>query len=157
RSTCTSFRAVSQMGKDGGSRWTSLTQPACRHSIARRQISPSQFVATLPPEPFFGGPGLDRAAALRPHPAASAKLPTDSGPLQRKWLDGLPELTAVGKLSWSPVSNPELFRGLDGDSPRFSAIEPVTADARSAFPLLAVLDAADAPLFAAALSLARWH
>jgi NAD+ diphosphatase len=114
-------------------------------------------VTTSPPEPFFGGPGLDRADALRADPAAIAKLATGSGALQLKWLDGLPELTPDGKLSWSPISNPELFLGLDGDSPRFSAIEPVTADARSAFPLLAVLDAADAPLFAAALSLARWH
>lgn len=111
----------------------------------------------LPPEPFFSGPGLDRADALRADAAALEALAAGAGALQLKWHEGLPALTADGKLAWEPPSNPQIFLGFDGESARFSAIENVTAEARAAFPLMAVLDATDAPLFAAALSLARWH
>jgi NAD+ diphosphatase len=52
---------------------------------------------------------------------------------------------------------PELFLGFDGETPCFSAIEPVAPDARAAFPLMALLNRDDAPLFASALSLSRWH
>ena len=111
----------------------------------------------LPPEPFFSGPGLDRADALRADAAALEALAAGERALQLKWREGLPALTDDGKLVWEPPSNPQLFLGFDGESARFSAIEDVTADARTAFPLMAALDAADAPLFAASLSLARWH
>ena len=111
----------------------------------------------LPPEPLFSGPGLDRADALRADEAALQALGASTGALQLKWHDGLPELTPEGRLVWEPPSGPELFLGFDGDSARFSAIEDVTADARSAFPLMTLLHVDDAPLFAAALSLARWH
>ena len=54
---------------------------------------------------------------------------------------------------------PPLFLGLDHGSPRFSALpdgeSPVTAFAH--FQLLSLLDATEAPTFAAALSLANWH
>jgi NAD+ diphosphatase len=114
-------------------------------------------MTNLPPEPFFSGPGLNRADALRADAEALrdlAKLPSAS---QLKWRDGLPELTPEGRLDWAPLSNPDLFLGFDGENPRFSAIEPASAGAFSAFPLMALLDEHDAPLFAAALSLARWH
>jgi NAD+ diphosphatase len=111
----------------------------------------------LPPEPFFSGPGLDRADALRADAIALQALAAGAGALQLKWQDGLPALTPEGRLVWEAPSNPELFLGFDSESARFSAIEDVTADARSAFPLMALLSADDAPLFAAALSLARWH
>lgn len=111
----------------------------------------------LPPEPFFSGPGLDRADALRADEAALRSLAVGHGALQLKWSDGLPELTAEGRLVWELPSTPELFLGFDGESARFSSIENVTADARAAFPLMALLHADDAPLFAAALSLTRWH
>lgn len=58
---------------------------------------------------------------------------------------------------WGSASNADLFLGLEAGSPRFSAIESVTPDARAAFPVMALLHSADAPLFAAALSLSRWH
>ena len=111
----------------------------------------------LPPEPFFSGPGLDRADALRANEAALQALATGAGALQLKWEEGLPQLTSDGRLSWAEPSNAELFLGFDGNSARFSAIEDVTADARAAFPLIALLSREDAPLFAAALSLSRWH
>ena len=111
----------------------------------------------LPLDPFFSGPGLDRADALRADEAALRGLAQSSDARQLRWSDGLPLLTPGGRLDWGEASDPQLFLGFSGESPRFSAIEAVSADARSAFPLMALLNADDAPLFAAALSLARWH
>jgi NAD+ diphosphatase len=111
----------------------------------------------LLPEPFFSGPGLDRADALRADEAALRELAAHPNALELQWCDALPELTADGKLTWAQPTRPDLFLGLDGDEPRFSAIETVSADFRQVFPLLGMLDGQDAPLFAAALSLARWH
>ena len=111
----------------------------------------------LPPEPFFSGPGLDRADALRADDAALQAFTTSPDALQLEWRDGLPSLSDDGHLVWAKVTRPELFLGLDGQSPRFSAIEPVAANAFSPFPLMTLLDDGDAPLFAAAMSLGRWH
>jgi len=111
----------------------------------------------LRPEPFFTGSGLDRADHLRGDESAIRAIAAGPGARQLKLLEGLPELDEDGRLAWTKVTDPALFLGFDGDSPRFSAIADVTADARSAFPLMALLDRDDAPLFAAALSLARWH
>jgi NAD+ diphosphatase len=111
----------------------------------------------LPPEPFFSGPGLDRADALRADPDALKRLAQDPAALQLRWHDALPELTPDGKLKWARPTKPDLFLGLDSNAPRFSAIEDVSADARQVLPLIASLDGKDAPLFAAALSLSRWH
>lgn len=110
-----------------------------------------------PPEPFFGGPGLDRADALRADPDALKGLAVDPLARQLKWDGGLPALSDGGQLEWQGVDAPDLFLGFDRKSPCFSAIENVTAHARVAFPLMALLDGGDAPLFAAALSLSRWH
>ena len=111
----------------------------------------------LPLEPFFSGPGLDRADALRADEAAIARLAADPSARQLQWRDALPGLGEDGRLTWTGVSNPQLFLGFDGELPCFSSIEDVTADARAAFPLMSLLNPDDAPLFAAALSLARWH
>lgn len=111
----------------------------------------------LPPEPFFSGPGLDRADALRADDVALQALAADPRARQLKWRDELPELDTEGRLVWETPSNPELFLGFDGSVPCFSSIEAVAPNAWSAFPLMAALHAEDAPLFAAALSLARWH
>lgn len=108
-------------------------------------------------EPFFSGSGLDRADQLRANSEALSSLAERSDARQLMWRDGLPAVDDRGRLMWEPVSNAVLFLGLDQRSPCFSAVEPVTIDARAAFPLIAILDAADAPLFAAALSLGRWH
>jgi NAD+ diphosphatase len=111
----------------------------------------------LPPEPFFSGPGLDRADALRADEAALSALTAHPGALELQWQEALPQLTPDGRLVWRPPTNPELFLGLDGEAPRFSAIEKVNADFRQVLPTIALLDASDAPLFAAVMSLARWH
>ena len=52
-----------------------------------------------------------------------------------------------------------MFLGFNGRSPRFSSLPDGNApiDARAHFQLLSLLDAADAPTFAAAMSLANWH
>jgi NAD+ diphosphatase len=63
----------------------------------------------------------------------------------------------AGRLIWSELSDPSLFLGLAGDAARFSAIAEPATQPFKVMPLLAQLDAADAPLFAAAMSLARWH
>ena len=111
----------------------------------------------MPPEPFFSGASLDRADALRANEQELEALARRADARQLQWRDGLPQLDSDGRLIWGSPSNADLFLGLEAGSPRFSAIESVTGDARSAFPLMALLHSSDAPLFAAALSLARWH
>ena len=111
----------------------------------------------LPLDPFFSGAGLDRADALRADEAAVAALAARADARELKWADGLPELTPEGRLAWQPIAGGEIFLGLDGTIPCFSAVPETRPDAWSAFPLLAILDDREAPLFAAALSLARWH
>lgn len=109
------------------------------------------------PEPFFAGPGLDRADAARAEPERIAEFARN--PLAREllWQDGLPVLSPEGALQWRAITDPALFLGLDGDAPRFSAYQPEIGSGPAVFSMLANLSAADAPLFAAALSLARWH
>jgi NAD+ diphosphatase len=111
----------------------------------------------LPLSPYFSGPGLDRADALRADPGALAALAGHPDARQLLWAEGLPLIDEDGRLCWSELTDPALFLGLDGDAPRFSAIATNGSDSRAAFPRLAELHADDAPLFAAALSLAGWH
>ena len=111
----------------------------------------------LPPEPFFSGAGLDRADALRGDQAALQALAERTDARELQWHAGLPVLSPDGRLSWGGASQPELFLGLEAGSPRYSAIQPVVPDAPSAFGAMALLHTDDAPLFAAALSLSRWH
>ncbi len=113
--------------------------------------------SAIRPEPFFSGPGLDRADALRASPVKIAELAAREDARELLWNDGIPAIDESGNLLWGPVSEPRLFLGLDGNAPRFSAIADPALQAFSVMPLLAQLRAADAPLFAAAVSLARWH
>jgi NAD+ diphosphatase len=111
----------------------------------------------LPPEIFFAGPGIDRADALRGQPErlqALAELPTAR---QLVWADGLPALDQEGRLCWEQVSDPALFLGLDEEVPCFSPVASGSGDLRAQFGALAHLSASEAPLFAAATSLAAWH
>lgn len=109
------------------------------------------------PEPFFSGPGLDRADALRASPDRIAELALRDDARELLWRDGIPAIDESGSLLWGPVSEPPLFLGLDGNAPRFSAIADPSAQAFGVMPLLARLKPSNAPLFAAAVSLARWH
>lgn len=114
----------------------------------------------MPPEPFFSGPGLDRADHLRAQPDAIRQLASHPAALQLVWENGAPAIGELGRLSWQAVSGaPPLFLGLDGNAPRFSHLPDGSAavDARAHFQLLSLVDASEAPTFAAALSLANWH
>jgi len=111
----------------------------------------------LPPDSFFAGPGLDRADALRGQPEALARLQEDPRALELVWSEGLPAIDEAGHLQWQPLTTPDLFLGLADGSPRYSPALPFEGDARARFNALAHLSAADAPLFAAALSLSSWH
>jgi NAD+ diphosphatase len=111
----------------------------------------------LPPDAYFSGPGLDRADALRADADALAALRGHPDARQLLWADGIPLVGEDGRLCWSELTDPALFLGLDAGAPRFSAIATKGSDSRAAFPRLAELHADDAPLFAAALSLAGWH
>jgi NAD+ diphosphatase len=114
----------------------------------------------LPPEPFFSGPGLDRADHLRADPGAIAALLDHPEAMALTWDNDAPAVDDRGKLCWQPTSGePPLFLGFDGTKPRFSDLPDGSApiDVRAHIQRLGVLDAADAPIFAAALSLANWH
>lgn len=111
----------------------------------------------MPPEAFFSGPGLDRADALRAWPEALAELAQREDARELVWREGLPAMDDTGALIWQDISEPSLFLGLDGEAPRFSPLAEPAGMAFSVLPLIAQLDGRDAPLFAAALSLARWH
>jgi NAD+ diphosphatase len=108
-------------------------------------------------DPFFAGPGLDRADSARANSEQLAEL--SRSPLARElvWKDGLPAIGEDGALEWREVSEPSLFLGLSGQEPRFSPLQEEVASGPAVFALLASLRESDAPLFAAALSLARWH
>ena len=110
----------------------------------------------MPPDPFFAGPGLDRADLLRAQPERLAELAARPDARQLQWAQGLPVLDEAGRLAWSAVEDPDLFLGLKDGSPCFAAF-PGDAPPGVAFGLLAQLDETDAPLFACALSLANWH
>ena len=111
----------------------------------------------MPPDAFFSGPGLDRADYLRSRPDELSALSARDDARELVWRDGLPAMDHVGRLIWKSITDAPLFLGLDGDAPRFSALAEPAAMAFSVLPLIAELEAGDAPLFAAALSLARWH
>ena len=114
----------------------------------------------LPPDPFFAGEGLDRADHLRADPEAIFALLRHEASQQLLWENGAPAVDEGGKLRWGPIDgSPAVLLGLNHGSPRFSALPDgdAPANAYAHFQLLSLLDAAEAPTFAAALSLANWH
>jgi NAD+ diphosphatase len=114
----------------------------------------------LPPEPFFTGEGLDRADHLRADPAAIAELCGGLEARQLVWHEGAPAIDELGRLRWQPVEgSPPLLLGISQGAARFSALPDGDAPATpyAHFQLLGLLDAGEAPTFAAALSLANWH
>lgn len=111
----------------------------------------------MPPEPFFSGSGLDRADLMRSDPHTLRLLAGRDDALELVWNDGLPAISEDGRLAWRAIDSPDLFLGVDGDSPRFSALQDAVGDVRAAFATVGLLDPAEAPTYAAALSLAAWH
>lgn len=114
----------------------------------------------MPPDPFFAGDGLDRADHLRTDPQAIAELCRHRDARQLVWDNGAPAIDDQGGLRWEAVTGePPVLLGLTDGQPRFSTLPDGEApvDARAHFQLLGLLDAAQAPIFAAALSLANWH
>ena len=114
----------------------------------------------MPTDPFFAGEGLDRADHLRADPSAIAALREQDDARELAWENGAPRVDGEGKLRWLPLAgDAPLFLGLDKGAPRFSKLPDGKApiDARAHFALLQLLDPAEAPVFAAALSLANWH
>jgi NAD+ diphosphatase len=111
----------------------------------------------LRPSPFFSGPGLDRADPVRADPGRLEQLACNSSAKQLVWKDGLPEIGHDGSLVWRDVDEPHLFLGLDGESPCFCSLQPEIAAGPAVYMLAGSVSPAHAPLFAAALSLARWH
>ena len=109
------------------------------------------------PEPFFSGPGIDRADQVRVDEARLAEIANREDGLQLQWRDGLPAIGADGRLEWQPAASSDLFLGIQDGAPRFSATEQPHANARAAFDTIGLLRDDEAPLFAAALSLAWWH
>jgi NAD+ diphosphatase len=111
----------------------------------------------LPPDAFFSGRGLDRADVLRSDPARVAALAADGRARELVWDGDHPAFGADGGLVWRQVAEPALFLGFDGEVPCFSPVPARFGDSRAVFALLADLRPEAAPVFAAALSLARWH
>ena len=109
------------------------------------------------PEPFFSGPGIDRADQVRVDQARLAEIASRDDGLQLLWRDGLPAVGEDGRLEWKLATSSELFLGMKDGRPRFSASEQPHANARAAFDTIGALSFEEAPLFAAALSLAWWH
>lgn len=109
------------------------------------------------PEPFFSGRGLDRADPLRADPTAIAALAERPHARELVWEGCLPGIAEDGSLLWKPVTKPELFLGFEGEEPRFTAIPETVEGARAAFGVMVNLSPAEAPIFAAALSLGGWH
>ena len=111
----------------------------------------------MPPEPFFAGPGIDCADALRNRPDAVADLLASPEARGMVWDGGVPGLNSAGTLVWAAVRGDEpLFLGLDDGAPRFASL-PAVAAGPAARAILGQLAPTDAPLFAAALSLSSWH
>lgn len=109
------------------------------------------------PEPFFSGPGIDRADQVRVDAVRLAEVASREGGLQLLWRDGLPAVGEDGKLEWEPAASVDLFLGIQDGVPRFSETVTPHTNARAAFDIIGTLSGGEAPLFAAALSLAWWH
>ena len=70
------------------------------------------------PEPFFSGPGIDRADQVRVDPLRLSEL-TGAGARQLVWSDGLPAVGEDGRLKWQPASATELFLGIQDGQLRY--------------------------------------
>src|SRR6185369_15254184 len=157
RSIYISLRERSRSALAGGSRSPSWAGRGFRRCTARLSSWPSATISALLPDAFFAGPGLDRADHLRFDEEELKRIAQSPAARELVWSEGLPSIDQDGRLQLQPVQDPKLFLGLTTDAPIYSPLQDEFADAWKAFGLLAILDPADSPTFAAALSLARWH
>ncbi|QNM83845.1 NAD(+) diphosphatase [Sphingomonas sabuli] len=111
----------------------------------------------MQPDVFFAGAGLDRADAARADAELLSSYARSPLAAELVWADGLPAVSQGGDLLWQPVGDGALFLGLDGDRPRFSPLQATVGGWPAVMPLVGCLSPAQAPIFAAAMSLARWH
>ncbi|NUT00688.1 MAG: hypothetical protein HOP96_06910, partial [Sphingomonas sp.] len=102
------------------------------------------------PEPFFSGPGIDRADQVRVDEGRLADLASGDGVRELVWRDGLPAVGPDGKLEWQAPTSTDLFLGIQDGQPRFSATKQPHANARAAFDTIGALSEDEAPLFASA-------
>lgn len=109
------------------------------------------------PDPFFAGPGLDRADPARGDSEQLERFAGHPSARELVWNEGVPAIAPDGSLEWREASNTDLFLGLSAETPCFCALQDEVAPGPAVIPLLGTLKPSDAPLFAAALSLARWH
>ncbi|HEX2624611.1 MAG TPA: NADH pyrophosphatase, partial [Sphingomicrobium sp.] len=66
----------------------------------------------MPLEPFFAGPGIDRADILRGQPDKIEALKQSSDARSLGWRHGAPALDEHGRLDWQPLAGDEpLFLG----------------------------------------------
>jgi NAD+ diphosphatase len=94
---------------------------------------------------------------VRVDEARLAEVAAGSEVRQLVWRDGLPAVGPDGRLEWQEPASSDLFLGIQDGVARFSATEHPHANARAAFDTIGTLSEDEAPLFAAALSLAWWH
>jgi NAD+ diphosphatase len=107
--------------------------------------------------PYFSGAGLDRADPLRADSNLLLELSGRADARQLVWRDGVPAIGSDGRLEWERVTEPALFLGLMGDVPCFSACHSSGDKLPPPPTQLSTLDREEAPVLAAALSLAAWH
>ena len=131
---------------------------ALREAPSKRCLAKGQ---PLPPDPFFSGPGLDRADHLRADPERDRRAAVAPGrAAARLARRRCRPSTSDGRLGWAArrraglVPRPRRRRAALLALPEGDA----AADARAAFRRCWPSSTrSEAPLFAAALSLANWH
>ena len=148
---------LSPTARGGGSRSAHSTMRDFRRFTAEPPRPSCRHGASLPPEPFFSRPGIDRADLVRTQPERLTQLVAAASSLQLVWADGLPAIGGDGQLQWQAVTRPDIFLGISDGIACFSELARPHANPRAAFDTMGLLTANDAPLFASALSLASWH
>src|SRR6187200_777728 len=100
--------------------WSTRAFQPCTGAPWNRFSNPG---APLRPEPFFSGPGIDRADPVRGDEARLAEMVASENGLQLLWREGLPAVGKNGRLEWQAVQSSDLFLGIQDSQLRFSAME----------------------------------
>ena len=153
-------RAPTRSARVGGSRSIGLPRRACRRSTPRPSRPCSPEGNLLPPDPFFSGDGLDRADHLRADPVAICRCSATRRPGSSSGTTAPPQSTSRASCAGGRSSAIRPCSSASTITRR--AFLPCPMETRRSTPArisscLSLLDAAEAPTFAAALSLANWH